>query len=944
MIGSLRQLVNLTIPYSWDDSLSVYEFIGKLTGKINELINLVNEELAEQVNAAVQDRLKDFTTDELLELMQTGDLANMIFTYIDETFSLQLTGVATRFVEIEGRATALETLTAGHTTGINTHTAEIADLDLRLDTAETDISNLKTADTNMATTVSGINARVGTAETDINSLETELGTTNGYAAGLNTRISTAETDISNLKTADTNMGNTVSGINIRLGTAETDIGNLKTADTNLGNTISGINTRLGTAETDIGNLKTADTGMLTRIGALETGLGGIPGDLSGIDTRVDNVETGLTNLGTRVSTAETDITAIENHLVDVEDRLNDIAVNAKIMFDLIGDGITDETTKFEAIAAYVNSRVYSTIYIPAGTYKLNKEIDFNKNFTLYGDSNGETVLDWSNATGAFPNWSAIYAAGLAPLPLPSLSTNRSIGDRVLTFQGTHNLLPGDIITILDSTAYSFSLYRNYYRTGEMAKVISVSGLNVTLDNPLFHNYTANANLKLYKLRTISATIHDLNMRFKPTAELGNNGLTVEYGKDCSLYNLIARGTNQAHISTYRCWNTFIDNINIDYNSTDVGYNYGVCIVNSTKVRINNSTLKTGRHGLTIGGNDALTSALNRDVIVTNSIISSYTITGADIHGNSEWITYENCVIDNGFGIGGSNITISGCKIRTDMNGTAISMNEMVDGNFNLLNNKIYCPIWVGPSGDGNGVIEFVGTNLSRQGLLNIVGNHLELVNGGVGMFIYNASATIPLDVNISGNTVRNPNSVSNSAVGIMLKGLFDTVYIEDNKLSKCDIALLAYKFKFTNVSGNDILYSKSYGIQVASPVNANTDYELHVKRNNVIKPGYGGVLMTGVSNAKGKVYFENNTVYDCNEIGGTGSTATDSAFFIDGWKYAFVKHNIMGDLRGTPKQARAFGISNVANYQDVNNTVIGTVTAKYNTVGIGSSITATTLV
>ena len=129
MIKSLVNMVNTTMPYAWDDSLSTYEFIGKLTGKINELIKVLDEELEGIVTAQVTEELKDFTTEQLMVLMQTGDLAQMIYDHIDSTVSTRLN--------------TLDTTVASHGTTIANHTTALATAQTDIDVLQTDVNELK---------------------------------------------------------------------------------------------------------------------------------------------------------------------------------------------------------------------------------------------------------------------------------------------------------------------------------------------------------------------------------------------------------------------------------------------------------------------------------------------------------------------------------------------------------------------------------------------------------------------------------------------------------------------------------------------------------------------------------------------------------------------------------------------------------------------------------
>ena len=93
-LARMMNLVNLTTPYAWDDSLSVFEMIGKLVAKINELIGVLDEELEKEVSKQVAEELKDFTTEKLAELLKTGELAQMILNHVELV-------VGTRFENVD---------------------------------------------------------------------------------------------------------------------------------------------------------------------------------------------------------------------------------------------------------------------------------------------------------------------------------------------------------------------------------------------------------------------------------------------------------------------------------------------------------------------------------------------------------------------------------------------------------------------------------------------------------------------------------------------------------------------------------------------------------------------------------------------------------------------------------------------------------------------------
>ena len=83
-------MVNRLVPYSWDDSLSVYEMIGKLVNKINEVVKLFNEEVMDQIAKELEEQLKDFTIEQIRELMLTGEVAVFIANEVEKILGVSL--------------------------------------------------------------------------------------------------------------------------------------------------------------------------------------------------------------------------------------------------------------------------------------------------------------------------------------------------------------------------------------------------------------------------------------------------------------------------------------------------------------------------------------------------------------------------------------------------------------------------------------------------------------------------------------------------------------------------------------------------------------------------------------------------------------------------------------------------------------------------------------
>lgn len=83
-IRSIMNLVNTTIPYAWDDSLSLYELLGKLISKINEVVEEVNLKLPDDFEKAFYERFREYTKEEMQRVLDSGEFAAILDSMIVE--------------------------------------------------------------------------------------------------------------------------------------------------------------------------------------------------------------------------------------------------------------------------------------------------------------------------------------------------------------------------------------------------------------------------------------------------------------------------------------------------------------------------------------------------------------------------------------------------------------------------------------------------------------------------------------------------------------------------------------------------------------------------------------------------------------------------------------------------------------------------------------------
>lgn len=300
---------------------------------------------------------------------------------------------------------------------------------------------------------------------------------------------------------------------------------------------------------------------------------------------------------------------------------------------------------------------------------------------LTGRGIGATELHVSTITGAG-----------SITPLPQLASSASRHSRTVTFASNPGLVPGDIFVITDTTNGSFNPNRTYYRAGEFCKVIGVSGNTVTLSHPLYGGtYGTAANFVIYKVTPIRTGISNMTIK----CATGQVGILINWGADLVFDQLRMSGSDISHLTLARCYGVSISNFSAFDHQAPVGANYGITIASSQRIRISDSELETRRHGLTTGhsGSGSGPATIpNRDLIVTDSYINGLDTTtgvcGCNLHGNSEFVRFENCTFPSGINPAGDHVAIDNCDIGTPSWGSAISTMEMIGVNLSITNCRI----------------------------------------------------------------------------------------------------------------------------------------------------------------------------------------------------------------------------------------------------------------
>lgn len=373
---------------------------------------------------------------------------------------------------------------------------------------------------------------------------------------------------------------------------------------------------------------------------------------------------------------------------------------------------------------------------------------------LVGRGSGATELDIGTITGSG-----------SVVELPALGANIARHSRIVTFTAAHGLTPGDVFILWDSTDSSFSTARPYYRAGEMCRVMAVSGTSVLLTKPTYAAYTAGGTVTAAKMLPLRAGISGMTIH----CTTGKTGIRFDLATNLIFDDLVMDGSNISHLTLSRCYDVTIRGVSaFDVQpATTPGLNYGICLLNCQKVQINDAMLETRRHGLTMGGDDALYGVPNRDIWVHGGSISGMSevvgVCGCNMHGNSEDVHFRDVAMPAGFNPAGDNVTVKGCVIGSAAWGGAVGSMELLGADITFEGNTIRANANHPPD---RGLIYILFDTYTKRnfGRLRFINNDIDLgpygwagaTAGAYGIYVLVNADGVPdsLEVEARGNQIR----------------------------------------------------------------------------------------------------------------------------------------------------------------------------------------------
>lgn len=525
------------------------------------------------------------------------------------------------------------------------------------------------------------------------------------------------------------------------------------------------------------------------------------------------------------------------------------------MFGAKGDGETDDTEAFQALAAHCNSHPGSTVYLPKGRYILNERITFSSDVEVYGDGEN-TVLDFTSVqtgTDSILTFSGSFDE------LGQTSADADAGALSLETGIAAQLERGDIITIVDPADSSWSSNKAYWRAGEMGSVKSVSGNTVTLESATLDRYGSGCSIG--RVNPISVHLHDFAVAVYDSGSGASfRGVEVAFAAPVRIENLTGSGSNSAQLGVRVCRDVVVEGCIYTYVSkASSGTNYGIAILNSQNVTVRDCTLTALRHGISIGGADnQYYGIVNRFIRIENCrITAGGTMYAADCHPNCQYVTYSRCTILGGIDLCGADLTITGCEVTSlSSTGQCIWAGHLVGGNVTISDNTILSlPLSAANSTAAVYCVLLAAENQDHSGHVVVSGNRVRHGNGLKAIYLNAAAVKTACNATVIDNVIDGDDSFFDAAGagGIVVSNFVRTVVsgnvtkgrvrIEDG--SSASTAVLVSAIVQNNVVEN----AKTEGVSVSGLFARRATVTAAVNGNTVIGCEKSGVFLENLSDA-----------------------------------------------------------------------------------------------
>lgn len=608
-------------------------------------------------------------------------------------------------------------------------------------------------------------------------------------------------------------------------------------------------------------------------------------------------------------------------------------------------GATDSAAAINRAIVACNASGGGQVVFGPGTYLYASELTLLDNVELVGAGIGATTLTTVGFAGtagtAFPNAATMYGAG-SYTTLDGLAGNVVQGATSITLSSDKSglLAAGDWFFLYDTTDSSFSAARTYYRAGEFCQVRSVSGAAITLVQPTRASYTAGPTIKAYRLNPLRTAIRGMSVRGFSTTDLVSL-IGVKYAAKCDFADLDLRGTDYAQLIYTCAVGMNFRNIRVFDVTAAAGYNYGVVGCNVQHVRVTDCDITVSRHAMDWGGGDFVGAVPNRDCQVSDSQLRNNRIGGvgaAQMHGNSEHISYRNCTITGAY-LAGDHNGYENCRIYSGtVNNEAVYVTEPLGFDFWVKGCKV---IATGDVDASTGLLVMQGaTTIARTGETFRV-SATEFLMGpftGRPWRLQNASGSTAL-LNVEFSDVLATADAADAANGALItngSGLaFQRLSMSDVTLQNINLDLTGSNLKTLTLDNVKTLDGAGFGVTLTANASAAWASQ-YVRIHDCVATGHQstGFSLVGQDITFSILDMRDNTATD--NAGTPLGTGADSSIAASEWLKASFQGNTLGDTRAVQKQLYCLVTSDITKVSVAGNQDVGSSPLPNNITASGS--------
>lgn len=439
-----------------------------------------------------------------------------------------------------------------------------------------------------------------------------------------------------------------------------------------------------------------------------------------------------------------------------------------IVLKLASDG-SDVGVAFQAALDGLNSGDY--MISPAGkTYSVNQQLNLN------GKSN--ITLDFNGSTISSPNVSTVFnITGTRTSAITTVTSTIVKGSRQVGVASVAGLNPGDMISFYSDTE-SFNPERPEYVKGEIAYIDSIAGNTLTLETPIWDDYSIAG-----KTVTVDKFTPMKNVRIKNLRILGGGAGKTQFGLSLAFFDqvfvegCVIEATETCGIAAQLGMGAYFRNNTVSKcNATGTGY--GLMVQGVDVAEITGNRGRNNRHSIDVSGSNYVVPS--RRVLISNNTTSNDSSAGISTHGDCDFtVISHNRVLGCGGGI----------IVR--------GSNSIVDGNM-IKGNRTSTESYT------HGIL--IGDSVPHIAGVGLGGKNLTLINNTVDMTASTSGTTnaviawAALDkALIFGNKFKSPD------VGLNLLGNYSAdLVIEDNDIEITGAGIYAILLAPTNVAdGNN---------------------------------------------------------------------------------------------------------------------------------------------